>query len=186
MKNAWLWSVFLVAGSANAALIEFGPTSSNAMGPEITYTDVVTPTSITGDATVSLSVEGDLDWSSEYIDITFDSFSLGRIFDNDSSNDLFDFSGDEGNQHGSVLSGTATISEADFAALIADGDLDLTFAANPFVDLVKSGFSLKLSGSISFDDSSSSSSTAVPEPGSLALLGLGLAGIGISRKKAKA
>ena len=171
-KIICLFVSLFVAGAANAALITFGPTSATGTAPSITFNNVVTPTTITGDATVTLNLMGDFDNDNEYVDVQFDSFSLGRVFDNDISNDIFDFAFDEGNQSASILTGTATISESIFASLIADGFLNLSFDTSLRVNCC--GPVKHLSGSIAF---------TVPEPGSIALLGLGLVGFGFSRKR---
>ena len=64
MKKLILAAVLTVAtGAAQAATITFGPTSRGGSGPNIAFNNLVTPTTVTGDATFTFSVRGDLDWS---------------------------------------------------------------------------------------------------------------------------
>lgn len=175
MKKAVCLLICLFAASANSAVINFGPTSASGSGPLITFNNVVTPTTIMGDATVTLNLNGDFNSSSEFVDIQFDTFSLGRVLDNNSSNDLFNFASDLGNQSNITVSGTAIISQPIFSGLISDGFLNLSFDASQSVGCC--GSINHLSGSISWTEASS-----VPEPGTLALLGLGLVGLRFSRK----
>ncbi|WP_413693498.1 PEP-CTERM sorting domain-containing protein [Psychromonas sp. KJ10-2] len=105
-----------------------------------------------------------------------DGFSLGRILDSNTSNDLFNFTNDVGNQSISTITGTATLSESVFSSLISDGFLDFSFDASSSVNCC--GTINELSGTISFTES-----TSIPEPAPLMLLGLGLLGFAKLRKK---
>jgi hypothetical protein len=171
-------SLLLASTAAQAASISFGPTSASGSGPTINFSGLVAPTGITGDATITFTVNGDLNSSSEYIDINLDGFSLGRVFDNNSANDAFDFAGDSGNQSQSDLTGSATISNAVMAGLIADGLLNLSFSFSNSVDCC--GSVNKLVGTISYADIA-----PVPLPASLPFLLAGLGGFGIAARRKK-
>ncbi|MEG3753014.1 PEP-CTERM sorting domain-containing protein [Psychromonas arctica] len=176
MKKILGLASLLFAVNCNAALITFETTSASNSGALISYDDVVTPTTITGDAIFTLNVNGDFNSSYEYADLLLDGFSLGRILDGNSSNDLFNFTGDTGNQSQSTSTGIATISESIFSSLISDGFLDFSFDASSSVNCC--GTINQLSGSISFTET-----TSVPEPLQIGLLGLGLLGLVKLRKK---
>lgn len=165
--------------NANAAVINFGPVSAGGSGPNISINNLVTPTATSGDATITLNLNGDFNSSSEYVDITIDGFSLGRIFDNNTANDAFDFAGDIGNQSQSTLTGTATISQSIFAGLIADGFLNLFFDTSSGVNCC--GTVNHLSGTIAFNEVS-----AVPLPAALLMFGPALLGFMGFRRKFKA
>lgn len=136
---------------------------------------------IVGDATISVTVNGDLDSPVEYIDILLDGFSLGRVFDNNTANDPFDFAGDEGNESASHLTGSATIANADFAPLIADGLWSLSFDFSSNVN--RCGNVNLLEGSITYN----STTTPVPAPAALPLLLKVMGGMGVvaSRRRRK-
>ncbi|MDT0629057.1 PEP-CTERM sorting domain-containing protein [Alteromonas sp. W364] len=177
MKKLLIVCMFLlVGGSANAALITFGPSSASGSGPTISFNNLVVPSTIMGNATVTLSVNGDFNSNFEYLDILFDAFSLGRVFDGNTANDLFNFAGDIGNQSRSTLTGVAIISAADFAALISDGLLNLSFDSSSRVNCC--GTINVLSGSISYD------SKPVPAPSTIVLFSLVLlGGVYMTRKR---
>ena len=137
---------------------------------------MVTPTTITGDATLTLSAKGDFNGSDAWAKIWLDGVDLGVILNNNATDDAFDFSRDRGNNKVSKVTGSMTISEDVFASLIKDGFLNLTLDTNFFVESIK-----HVSGTISFNEN-----VSVPEPSTFALLFLGLAGIGFSRRKIKA
>ncbi|EBA15814.1 hypothetical protein RSK20926_14324 [Roseobacter sp. SK209-2-6] len=178
MKSTILAACFTVAAAtAHATTIDFGPTSSTTSGANISFDNLVTPTSIIGDATFTFSTRGDLDHVSEYVDVSIDGFSLGRVFDNNSSNDDFDFAGDSGTQSSSTHTGSATISNAVFASLISDGFLNLLFDYSAGVNCC--GTVQLLSGSITF----TSGVAPVPLPATAGMLGLGLFGLGAMRRR---
>lgn len=174
-----LLATFLVMSfNVNAAVISFGPTSAGGSGPNISINGLVTPTTTSSDATITLNLNGDFNSSSEYVDVTIDGFSLGRVFDNITGNDAFDFVNDTGNQSSSTLTGTATISQAIFAGLIADGFLDLFFDTSSAVNCC--GTLNHLSGTISFNEVS-----AVPLPAAAFMFAPALLGFMGLRRKAK-
>ncbi|NIZ61604.1 VPLPA-CTERM sorting domain-containing protein [Sedimentitalea sp. CY04] len=163
--------------AANAAVISFGPTSSTASGALISFDNLTAPTGIVGDATINFTVKGDLNSNYEYIDITLDGFSLGRVFDNNTGNDPFDFTGDVGSY--STETGSATITNSDMAALIADGFLSLSFDFSSAVNCC--GPVNLLQGTISYD-----TIAPVPLPASGLLLFASLGGFAFLRRKKKA
>jgi len=171
--------MLLVAGfSANAAVISFGPTSAGGSGPLITFNNLATPTTIIGDAIITLNINGDFDYFSEYADVSLDGFSLGRVLDNNTANDPFNFANDQGNQSRSIVTGSATIANADFASLILDGLLNLSFQTSSGVNCC--GTVNHLSGSITFTEVS-----AVPLPAAAFMFIPALLGFMGFRRKAK-
>jgi len=169
----------MLIGNVNAATLTFGPVSAGGSGPNVTIPNIVTPTSSMSDATITLNVNGDFNSSYENAVVSLDTYGLGTILDNNSANDLFNFSGDAGNQSTSTVTGSATISKAIFNTLIADGFLNLFFNTTSSVNCC--GTLNILSGSITFRESSPSQ---VPVPAAVWLFGTGLAGLmGASRKK---
>lgn len=181
MKSLLLSAVFAVAaGSASAVTLNFGPVYGVGNGHNQLF-NIATPTTIAGDATITFSVLDDLNATNEFVDVSIEGLSLGRVFDNDPSNDAFDFANDQGTQSGlstAILhTGSATISNADFTPLIADGFLNLLFDFSGFVN--KTG-PRTLYGSISF-----ATVAPVPLPASLGLLGFGIAGVGALRARRK-
>jgi hypothetical protein len=179
MKKILLSVLLLASFCANAAVISFGPTSAGGSGPLITFDNLVTPTSIIGDATITLNVKGDFDHSLEYADVSLDGFVLGRIFDNNTANDAFDFTNDVGNQSQSTVTGSAIIANSDFASLILDGLLNISFDTSDYVDCC--GTVNILSGSITFNEVS-----AVPVPAALFMFAPALLGFFGLRRKLKA
>ena len=172
-----LLSILLVAGfSANAAVISFGPTSAGGSGPLITFNNLATPTTIIGDAIITLNIKGDFNSSHEWADVTLDGFSLGRVLDNNTANDPFNFTNDQGSY--SALTGSATIANSDFASLILDGLLNLSFQTSSGVNCC--GTVNHLSGSITFTEVS-----AVPLPAAAFMFIPALLGFMGFRRKAK-
>ncbi len=180
-----LCGVVLCLGSvhASAVVINFGPSSASTSGALITFNNLVAPTNAISDASITLNVQGDFNTSSEYADVSLDGFALGRILNNVTSDDAFDFSNDDytGSSSGTTIdTGVATIALADFASLIADGFLSFAFDASSNVNCCSGSPIDLVSGTISYDVKS------VSEPGALSLLSLGLMCIFLSRRKSKA
>lgn len=162
---------------ASAASISFGPTSASGTGPTIVFDELVAPTTIVGDATFTFTVNGDLNGSNEFVEIDVDGFSLGLVFNEDLTDDPFDFAGDEG-ANVQDQTGSATISNADFAGLIADGLLDVTFDFSQAVN--NSGTIRNLEGVIEFTEADMN---VVPLPASLPFLVTGFAGLLLMRRR---
>ncbi len=178
MKKILLSALLAASFSANAAVISFGPASASGSGPVINFNNLVTPTGIIGDATITLNINGDFDWSGEFADITLDGFSLGRVLDNNTTNDAFNFAGDAGNQSASTVTGSATIANSVFASLILDGLLNLSFDTSAAVNCC--GTVNHLSGTITFNEVS-----AVPIPAAAFMFAPALLGFMGLRRKAK-
>lgn len=194
MRNSILVSTRRLAAAAVVALVaalgtspaqavpfsvDFGPASSFDNGADFSF-DLAVPTTILGDATLFLTLDGDFNTSDENATISLDGFSLGTVADNNPANDAFDFANDDNpdsnSGSGNPFSGTAIISNADIAALLADGILtvliETPYAVNASTTTV--------SGSFSFE----TGEAEVSEPGALGLLALGLlASGGILRRR---
>lgn len=162
---------------ASAATISFGPASDSSAGPTITFDGLVVPTTIVGDATFTFTVQGDLNQASEFVAIDIDGFSLGLVFNEDTTDDPFDFAGDVGGNF-AFQTGSATIANADFSGLIGDGLLDLTFDFSPAVN--NAGSVRSLEGMIEFSEGGIS---VVPLPASLPLVATGLASLLFMRRR---
>ncbi len=169
--------------NAVATTITLAPQSTSVNAGVITYTNLVTPTSTFSDAIFTLNLAGDFDNNdiSESVAISIDGFSLGTVFDNNTGNDLFDFANDDylGSHSNMVtMTGEAIIAQADWAAIIADGFINITFDLSSGVNCCTDPHAFT-SGDIGFN--------SVPEPAGIALMGLGLIFMfGFSRYKAKA
>lgn len=176
------------AAGAQAATITFGPTAGSGFGPNIAFNNLTALPSVNSDATFTFSVRGDLDWRHEYVDVSIDGYSLGRVFDNNPNNDAFDFARDRGTQFRQLHTGTAVIEQSVFAGLVADGELDVLFDFSFFVNLFRVGSVSHLSGTITYDSAVDNSPTpaVVPLPASAALLAGGLFGLGALRRRKKA
>jgi len=173
--------IIALSGVANAGLITLDPDSLTTPGGSVTYTGLITPTTTFSDAIFTLNIAGDFDNndSSESVLISVEGFSLGRIFDNITGNDLFDFSNDDyiGSHNNMVnMTGVAVIAQTDWMTIIADGMVSITFDFSSGVDCCTSPYAFT-SGNITFD------SVSVPEPSTLAIFALGMIGLASRRFK---
>ena len=179
LKAAVAGLVLSVSGFANAGLITLDPDSLTSPGGSVTYTGLISPTTTFSDAIFTLNIAGDFDNndSTESVLITVDGFSLGRIFDNNTVNDLFDFSNDDyiGSHSNMVnMTGVAVIAQTDWATIIADGTVNITFDFSSGVNCCTFPYAFT-SGNITFD------SVSVPEPSTLAIFALGIMGLAARR-----
>lgn len=184
MKKLIVGLMLLFAGSANAGLITLSSMNTSVDGGSIVYSNLVTPSTAFSDAIFTLRIAGDFDNNdaSESVTISIDGFSLGTIFDNNVGNDLFNFASDDyvGSHSNYVfMTSTATISQANWASIIADGLITITFDLSSGVNCCSDPHAFT-SGSISF---TSTAPKPVSTTGSLALALLGLAGIAVRRKR---
>ena len=141
----------LVPCAGHASIIITFGASSGGIGFVHSF-ELVTPTSFSGDAILTLTVAGDFDQYSgtnlEYAVVKLDGDHIGTIF-NELSDDPFAFPGDDhpGPDGGSITS-SALIPNATFASLITDGILVLDIETSSAVG------SSTVSGTLEF----------VPEP----------------------
>ena len=152
--------------AASAATIEFGPTRVSKSGPTITFEDLVTPTSIVGDAILTFTVESALIRADQNVEIFLDGISIGTVFDNNEANDPFDQPGDQVTSY-AALTVSATLAESFMADLLADGLLTLVFQ---FSDEVNDADTI-VSGSIAFE------TTPIPVPAAAWIMIAGLGGL---------
>ena len=75
------------------------------------------------------------------------------------------------------MTGVATIAQADWANIIADGFVSISFDLSSGVNCCNAGPHAFTSGNIAYD----TNTIAVPEPSTLAILGLALISFGARR-----
>ena len=184
MKKLIVGLMLLISGSANAGLITLSSMSTSVDGGSITYSNLIAPSTTFSDAIFTLMIAGDFDNNdaSESVTISIDGFSLGTIFDNNVHNDLFNFASDDyvGSHSNMVfMTGQATISQATWASIIADGLISITFNLSSGVNCCSDPHAFT-SGSIAY---TSTVANTVSATSSLALALLGVAGIALRRQR---
>jgi len=178
-----------LAGTAQATtIVNFGTMTTSANGATLSFLDVATPTGIIGDATISLTVSGDFNDVDENIAVSLDGFSLGRVLNANASDDVFNFEDDTA-LFATSTTATATIANADFANLIADGLLSLVLELSTDVNFGTQTVSSFISFEAAPDPSTGPNTgvgdtPAVPLPASALLLMGGLAGLGAVGRRA--
>jgi hypothetical protein len=177
----------------------FGPVYDFDDGPgSVSATLSGLSTSISGNLTVDFSVIGDLDWSTEYFDLTIDGTAFGRGCDNNTGNDTFGITSDSCSQSANGFrTGQLVIDNTTAVGLLSDGILNIAFAftnaVNDFVSITQnrtlSGVTFVTSNNLSFAAGGTVSYNSPPEvplPAGLPLLLAGLGAFGVARRvKAK-
>ena len=137
--------------------------------------------SVASDATFTLNLSGNdgwfnnLVWENNNIQVYLEALDLGIVLNSDIDDDLFDFSNsfftwellDTGSSY-KTLTGTTTISQADWTNIVADDTVNISLSGS------RDWLDFTSSGSVSYD---------VPEPATLAIFGLALLGFAARRVK---
>ena len=172
-------AITLIASSAaaNAALINFSftPSSSNVFNINLN-----TPTGTFSDAIFTLNVAGDFNSSFEFLTYNVEGLFTGQVLDSNTGNDAFDFGSNDNpissNAPSPIVSSFATIPQAVWAQIIADGVITLAFTTTADVNCCSGPDVNPLSGSFDFE------STSVPSPSVFSILLLGVAAL-VARKR---
>lgn len=149
------------------------------------------PTDSVGGGVLSLTTFGDFSYFLEYIDISVDGDSQGRLWDNDPGNDSFTgtvLDNDVGRDYAITSSGSNPganlfLSEAELDSFLADGTFVIGFDEfGPEVDDLYDSPNEYITATLTYQ---TASSAAVPEPTSLALFGISacVAGVGAARRR---
>lgn len=174
-----------VTGFANA-------TGNGQVNPfSITFSGLATDSQSGG--TLNLETFGDFANSigdgPEYIDVTIDGMSFGRLWDRNLANDDFvgtTIDNDYGQQYGADRNGAGnasanlTLSEVVLDGLLSDGSFTIGFSFGASIDNLSSSTDEFITATLSYD---AQQPNTVPEPGSLAIFGLALLSAGVGRRR---
>ncbi|SFR55953.1 hypothetical protein SAMN04488005_2883 [Yoonia tamlensis] len=143
--------LFLVATAAHAQSTAIPQVYSTVTGGSASTTITGLPTETNGDATLDLSLFGDLDYAggggfdAETLTVFLDGVNVGVV-------------GPTGTQCASAVNQSLIVDQATLAPLIADGQLDITYQASGEVNNLceayngsPSGVSFVVSGTITYD-----------------------------------
>lgn len=145
-------SLLLMATAAHAQSTAVPQVYSTSTGGSASTTITGLPTETNGDATLDLSLFGDLDYAggggfpAETLTVTLDGVNVGVV-------------GPTGDQCNNAVNRSLIVDQATLAPLIADGQLDITFQASAEVNSglcgsyngSPSGVSFVVSGTITYD-----------------------------------
>jgi len=164
----------------------FANTASNPPNPfNITFSGLPTD-SLTG-GILTLETFGDFNSSSEWIDISIDGTSFGRLWDRNTGNDSFvgstidDDRGLEYGSFGSNAAATLQLSEADLDGFFADGEFVINFGFGPDVGNISSNPDEFITATLDFEIENASTQGVVPEPTTFAVWSL-LGVMGLCRR----
>jgi len=153
-------STATIAGFANAT----GSNPPNSF--QIVFSGL--PTDSVAGGVLNLETFGDFNAPGEWIDISIDGISFGRLWDNNPSNDQFDgftTDDDDGQQYGTSgtnAGATLQLTESQLDAFLADGSFVIGFDAfGPDVDNFSGQTEEFITATLEFDAADQS---AIPEP----------------------
>ena len=180
-------------GTVTGFASDSGGVNDNSM-PPVGFTIELTGlgTDAIGDGFLDLTTFGDFSNEFEYIDISIEGLSLGRLWDNDTENDSFvgnTLNNDRGQEYGQDIGQDigAPIGNAGAVAQLTESQLD-TFLADGVLTISFEGFGAEVNNLIRDEDEfitaevTINEATAVPEPGGCLIATL-LGMVGITRRK---
>ena len=166
----------------------FADAGANPPNPfSITFSAL--PTQSVAGGTLNLVTFGDFDSPMEYIDVTIDGVSFGRLWDSNPLNDQFNGTiadNDIGRQYNAPTGNPAanlTLSKAVLDGILADGTFLIGFSFGPTVSNVFNTPNEFITATLTYE---SASVAAVPEPASVVAFGLLACCAGLQMRRPRA